>query len=233
MTVRLRPYALITYAVPAERLGPRLPAELELCTISFADGTMKALVSLLVGRAEWIRAVGQPIPSGLLQYGQVNVRTYVSCRGQQGVFFFRSFLGSRLVARAAQLFSGFPAQHAEIRLEFRSDQRESHHLHLGVSDHLEVTLASDSNAPERFEGFPSSTAAIHFLTHPLIGYFRKPDGAIGALGTSHQLLLPTAGRMIQARMPWMMRQGLLEESQVEHPHSILIVPSADFDFFPV
>jgi hypothetical protein len=201
--------------------------------MSFADGTMKALLSLFIGWAEWIRAVGQPVPSGLLQYGQVNIRTYVSRRGPQGVFFFKSFLGSRMVARAAQLVSGFPAEHAEIQLGFQSDQNESHRLRLQIGDHLEIRLSGGSYAPEQFEGFPSAAAAIHFLTHPLIGYFLKPDGTIGALGTSHQLLSPTTGQMIQARMPWMVRQGLLEEPEVEHPHSILMVPSADFDFFPV
>jgi hypothetical protein len=231
MTLRLRPYVLITYLVPPDRLGPHLPSELELRTLHLNDGSERALISIFCGQARWIRAWGLPVPEDLWRYLQVNIRTYIIRQGEDGIFFFRSFIGSKLAAWAAQRVMGFPAQHAGIDLDvvWKQEQNAVHRLRLQVNEDLDIMVAGESTTLQPYEGFPDADTALRILTHPLIGFFRRPDGELGALATQHPRVSPSSGQLVKARLPWMLRQGFLEASEIAHPYAVMIAPSADFD----
>jgi hypothetical protein len=229
-TLRLRPYVLVTYAVPPARLRGRLPPALQLRTVDFGDGTAQALLSMFAGRVEWVRAFGWPFPEGLVQYEQVNIRTYVTHREQEGIFFFRSFVGSRPVAAAARFFSGFPARHEIIRLDVQMGRRPPSidRCYLRVGEHIELEVG-EAEATGLLEGFSSSAEALHFLADPPVGFYVGLGGNLKAIAATHKPLSPLAGQMVRAHLPWLVNQGLLEPSEVGRPHSILMAEGADFE----
>src|SRR5205085_1349949 len=95
----LRPLLLVTWAVPAARVRPLVPAALELDTVPGADGAPLAL--LTVAAVFNVQAHWWLLPPVRFTAAQANYRTYV--RGPEpdappGIYFFANFV-SALPAR--------------------------------------------------------------------------------------------------------------------------------------
>lgn len=118
LTGWLDPCYLLSYVVPADRLRPLVPAELELETLGDFG-----LANLVISRIAALRPKSLPSFAGLA-YWHVALRfhTKVVIRGGRrlhGLFFVRSFVSSRLIALVGNRLTGFkmvPAQF-EIRRE--------------------------------------------------------------------------------------------------------------------
>src|SRR5262245_16440461 len=107
---RWRSLAFLHWDVPAQALRGILPPELEL---DLYDGTA------YVGVVPFVMQDIRPswLPQRLaLNFLETNVRTYVICNGQPGVYFFSLEASSRLAVLTARSSFGLPYYHARMQM---------------------------------------------------------------------------------------------------------------------
>jgi uncharacterized protein YqjF (DUF2071 family) len=115
------------WPVAPDDLRGRLPPGLEL---DLFDG--RAWVGVVAFRMNGVRLHGLPPMPGLCAFPELNVRTYVHCQGQKGVWFLSLDAGSRAAVAAARSWFNLPYFEAEMELverdgeiSFRSRRRHS------------------------------------------------------------------------------------------------------------
>jgi uncharacterized protein len=102
------------WPVPTEALQPLVPSVLPLDTF---DG--QCWVAVTPFHMSGVRARWMPPLPGVSAFPELNVRTYVSCRGKPGVFFFSLDAGSRLAAWAARATYHLPYFYGQMRVTDR------------------------------------------------------------------------------------------------------------------
>lgn len=124
------------WPVPASSLLPFIPEGLELQTF---EGT--AWVGVVPFRMEDVRPRLVPPVPGLSAFPELNVRTYVSAGGQNGVWFFSLEAAQPVAVRLARAFFHLPYMDAAMRCADTKEAIEysSQRTHKG-------------EAPARFEG---------------------------------------------------------------------------------
>ena len=100
----------VHYAFPPEVVRPLVPAELDLDP--WTDGLV--WVGIVPFEMKDIRPAFVPFGIDFLE---TNLRTYVSRRGEPGVFFFSLEASSLLAVEAARLGWGLPYFHADMSVE--------------------------------------------------------------------------------------------------------------------
>jgi hypothetical protein len=156
------------WRVPAERLRPLVPAELEL---EEAEGSawLGVVPFQLLVRPRLLPALPR-----LSIFPEINVRTYVRHSDRPGVWFLSLDARSRLAVRAARRFFHLPYHHARMHL-VASDER------------VEYASVREGAARAAFRGRygPSGPAASaapgtleHFLTERYCLYARSPAGRL-------------------------------------------------------
>lgn len=104
------------WPVPVELLRPRIPADL---TVDTFDGTAWiAVVPFVMRRTRPFRL---PLPFGLGDLPELNVRTYVSDGRKPGVWFFSLDAGRTTVVWAARLWYHLPYFQARMRVTAEDD----------------------------------------------------------------------------------------------------------------
>jgi hypothetical protein len=79
----------------------------------------------------------------------------------------------------------------------------------------------------RLDGFADTDDAGHIVTHPLDGWFLRPDGRLGRYAVWHDRLRPRLGVARRARYVVFEELGLVEPGT--EPHSVLLQRATDFD----
>jgi len=90
-----------------------------------------------------------------------------------------------------------------------------------------VELEGSEEPAGRLDGFTDADDAALVLTHPLDGWFRRPDGRLGRYEVWHERLMPRLGIAHRARYAVFERLGLVTEDQP--PHSVLLQRAVEFD----
>ena len=109
----------IHWRVPAEALRPLLPAGVE---IDQFDGS--AWVGLLPFHMSGVRPRWFPALPGVSEFHETNVRTYVVCRGEPGVWFFSLDAANSLAVRVARWRWRLNYFRAEMTIAHQGDTRE-------------------------------------------------------------------------------------------------------------
>ena len=219
----LRPALLVTWAVPAERVRPRVPAPLKMDTITDADNNEWALLSVAAVRN--VDARPAAFPWGKLTYDQANYRTYVTYEGQSGVFFFGNFVSSRLALLLHRLITP-NAFYAPSHLNYAWQRRDGKPVSWGLRYNMQSKLGRtffDARGTFSLAETPLLGAhAAHFITHRLDGYFVRPSGGGGRLAVDHVEMEPWSGtlRQIQAE-PWL-KWNLLSAEEIAKPIAIML-----------
>ncbi|PQJ09017.1 hypothetical protein CJD36_020770 [Flavipsychrobacter stenotrophus] len=92
--------------VPVDWLKEHVPAGL---TIDTFDGS--AWISIVVFRMQRIRPRFLPPVSALSDFGEINIRTYVTAGGKEGVYFLSMEANKKLSCYLARTISGLPYQY--------------------------------------------------------------------------------------------------------------------------
>ena len=138
---------------PAD-LRPLVPLQLELDTFE-----NQAWIAVVPFWMSGIRAHGLPPFPGLSRFPELNVRTYVRCRGKAGVYFFSLDAANSPAVWAARKFYHLPYFRARMHTHPQGDKMvySSHRLE-GEADF------EGHYAPTSAEQFRQRGSLEHFLT---------------------------------------------------------------------
>ena len=225
----LQDFALVTFDVDPGTLASLLPASLKPEVRTLDDGRPRAFVSAVSFRdvdfrfavAPWMR----------VSFFQTNYRAYVrGPDGGQSVYFFGTTLDSPLVAIPGRVW-GMPWHPGttSIAASWSADGACRSYRHVcrarwGAAD---VELVGSAERAGRLDGFSDAEDAAHILTHPLDGWFARPDGRVGRYAVWHGRMRLTVGRATRARYAVFEELGLVAADT--RPHSVLLTPAIEFD----
>jgi Uncharacterized conserved protein (COG2071) len=225
----LEQFALVTFDVDPERLRAVLPAGLEPEVRTLAGGLARGFVSAVSFRdvdfrfamAPWLR----------VSFFQTNYRAYVrGSDGRQAVFFFGTTLDSPLVAMPSRLW-GMPWHPGRTSITSswsEAGECESYrHMCTGRWGAADAELLGSDEPLGRLDGFADAEDAAHILTHPLDGWFERPDGRLGRYAVWHPRMALQVGAARRASYAVFEEQGLVESGAP--PHSVLLTRSIEFD----
>ena len=228
-TTTLQDFAIVTFAVDADRLAKLLPAGLtpevrrldNECEAAFVSAVSFRDVDFRFAIAPRIRA----------SFFQTNYRAYVfGPDGRRAVFFFGTTLDSWLVVLPRVAWE-MPWHGGRTRLEARwdTDRRCIAYRHRcsGRWGAAEVELEGTGTPAGRLDGFVDADDAATVLTHPLDGYFRRRDGTLGRYAVWHERLRPQLGIPRQTAYAIFQEMGLVVPGAVAH--SVLLQQAVDFD----
>lgn len=226
----LRHFAIVTYAVPPERLAGLVHDRFEPDCVELGGARM-ALLSVVPFEDQNFRAA--TLPSPRMRCGQTDYRIYVRDRetGERAVWFLGTVLDSWTVVvprfvwrlpwhrgwfdmRCEQDVSG---RYTKYWMDIQSSWAPAH-----------LELAHEPATPLDLPGFPDLDTGLLVLTHPLVGFSKRRDGRLGSYSVWHERLTPTMGRVVYARFGLLDRLGLVPLAEQGHPHSVLIQAQTEF-----
>ncbi|HEV8698431.1 MAG TPA: DUF2071 domain-containing protein [Candidatus Limnocylindrales bacterium] len=229
VTTILEQFALVTFDVDPSRLRAVLPVGLEPEVRTLDDGRTRGFVSAVSFRdvdfrfavAPWLR----------VSFFQTNYRAYVrGPDGRQAVHFFGTTLDSPLVAMPSRLW-GMPWHPGRTSIEssWTADGVCDGYRHVcsGRWGKAEVELVGSADPLGRLDGFDDAEDAAHILTHPLDGWFERPDRRLGRYAVWHPRMSLRMGSARRASYAVFEDLGLVEAGAV--PHSVLLTRSIEFD----
>jgi uncharacterized protein YqjF (DUF2071 family) len=223
---RLEDFALITHEVSPARVRCHLPARYELEVHRDAAGLGMAFVSVGCFLNRDFRPSALPIPG--LDFHQCTFRTYVRHRGRAGVYFFASWLSSR-VAFALQRLVARPVAPARFSVETEHD--------VGGYESYRASIVPP--APEeavRFElrarAKPLDWKKAQSLTYWLHGFMSSSLGFQEDLVVRHAPMTPWEGELVSGSFGFWEKLGVLEPGQGVPAYSVLVQPAIDFMLYP-
>lgn len=229
----LEHFAIITYTVHPETLARHIAPRFEPVCIRLNDGNPRALVSVVPFHDCDFRAAAFPSPR--MSFGQTNYRAYVIDRetGDLSVWFFGTTLDSITVMLPRHLWK-LPWHRGRIRLvcDLEGDIYRRYEM-TTASSWAPVRLALEDADGQlgQLDGFPDFETAMLVLTHPLTGFFRRRDGALGSYAVWHDRLNPRTGRCLDARFGLLDRLGLVRFEDQMRPYSVMLQPSIEFTIY--
>jgi hypothetical protein len=231
ISVEVRNFALVTHAVPADRVRTHLPDPYTLETFHDEGGVERCLVSATCfcnGDFRW-SALSYP----RLTFDESTFRTYVTHRGRRGVYFLRRFLSRPLAFFPQRLFE-MKAALGDFDVETEVDpagyERYSCTVRSRDVTNAFVVRARDEPVP-RFP-FETSDELVDRITYRLHGFFSSSAGAQGHMPVSHRPMTPWWGELVSARFDTWSDLGILERDEASKPHSVLVEPIVNFRLHP-
>jgi uncharacterized protein YqjF (DUF2071 family) len=224
----LRQFALVTFDVDPERLATTLPFGLAPEVRTLDDGRRRGFVSAVSFRDVDFRFRGAELVRAT--FNQTNYRAYVfGPAGGRAVFFFETTLDSRLAVIPRRLW-GMPWFGGRTTIEATWDgTRCSSYRHVcsGARNGVDALFTGTAEMAGRLDGFADADETFAVLTHPLDGFYLRPDGRLGRYSVWHPRLEPTLGVAQRAEYAVFQRLGLVAPGA--RPHSVLLQPAIEFD----
>lgn len=227
----LHHFALITYALPAERLRAHIDPHFEIETFDI-DGRELALLSVVPFVDAGFHFVKAPLSR--FHFCQTNYRIYVkdTRTGERVVWFLGTTLGSWTVHVCRALW-GIPWHPA--RYECSHDWNGK----TGRYDTFRYRVQSkwapatidlrDTGEPVPIaEGFEDRDEMMLCLTHPLEGFYRRLNGSLGTYSVSHELLELHQAEPKELHFGLLERLQILDADEMQKPHSTWICPRTEF-----
>ncbi len=238
LTVTLRDFLIVTYAVPEARVREHVPAFLPLDTLPNADGERVAFVQSTCFFNDDMRWSKAPEGSGLSFY-QSTYRVLTRREGRRGAYFLRTYLGTgpshtaqRAIAREAD-FARFFVHVAGDPARASYDAYTVRVVGERGQTNLDVRAAApDAPLPVPFGSFADMA---HFLTQREEGYYAAsaPKNATGLLPVEHAPMTPVRAELAApAKLTLWTDLGILKPDELAEPLAVLIQPSVVFTAFP-
>ncbi len=227
----MRNFAIITHAVPVERVRPHVPERFRIQTFDIG-GETRCLVSATCFCNTGFRYSGLPYPR--MTFNESTYRVYVDYDGRNGVFFVGRYLGHP-VARAAQRIFDRDVYLGDFEVETSpSDIGYDSYTCRVKSRRGETSFALSATNEARAQA-PFATADEHtyFVTHRLHGLFTSSTGAPGHMPVTHDRMKPWQGELRSGRFELWERLGILYPDEVADVFSVLVQSVIDFKLHPV
>ena len=224
-------FALINYALPAERLRPHIPERFDIPTLD-VDGEQRAFISAVpfIDRDFHFPNVS---PSPRYQFGQINYRAYIIDKhsGEDVVWFFGTVLGSYWYNIPRRLWK-MPWHRGDFDTQFATNRMgnyQTYQIHINSSwGKARIELKDTAEAVTVGEGFESVGHMKLFLTHPVEGFYYRTNGKIGTYRIWHPEMMLTNGEAEFLYFQPFEDLKLLSKEEMRHPHSVFICPEIFF-----
>ncbi len=231
----LQHFAIVTYAIPPERLRPHVHPRFDLECITGSNGEPLALVSMVPFMDDDFHFQRVPFPR--FRFGQTNYRAYVIDRktGRRAAWFFGTSLDSWTVAVPHRVWK-LPWHRAHIEFDCQFDEAAGRYSHYRMSTAsawapVALELEDSGKSVESLMGFPDLEAGEVTLTHPLDGAYCRRDGRLGSYRVWHDRLKLTEGKVLAAHIGLFDRLGLVPFAEQSMPHSVLIQRRTEFTIY--
>lgn len=229
--VDVQNFALITHAVPAERVKPHVPQRFELQTFAAESGEEMAFVSASNFCNRQIHWSASRYPAH--DFDQSTYRTYVHHKGRVGAFFFGSFVSTRLSYVGQVLVASHThLANFDVDIDMGPEGYSSYRSHArsDVGDlyfHIEARDRPSAKRP-----FSSGEEHSEFITYRLHGYSRSLAGGVSYGPIEHRHMTPWEGHLFEGRFDYWERMGILMPDEARQPYSVLVEPSVRFVLHP-
>ncbi|MCA9000650.1 MAG: DUF2071 domain-containing protein [Planctomycetes bacterium] len=228
----LRHFALITYALPAERLRPLVHPRFEIETFHI-EGQERALLSVVPFEDAGFHFRFLPWPR--FRFHQTNYRIYVRDRvtGERVVWFLGTTLGSWTVHVCRALW-GIPWHPARYRSgnewDAQAQRYRRYRIHVRSQWAPATIELRDTGEPIGLvPGFEDEDEMMLCLTHPVEGYFWRLNGTLGTYSVAHDILDLRRAEPVELHFGLLERLGILDAEEMRAPHSTWICPETVFD----
>ncbi len=134
----------------------------------------QAWISVVPFTMSGVRLRGTPAAPWLSAFPELNVRTYVSCGGKAGVWFFSLDAANRLAVKIARNWFHLPYFHAEMRAEIKNG--EMRYRSRREADSREEFAATYAAKGASFEAKPGTIES--FLTERYCLYAQRRDASL-------------------------------------------------------
>lgn len=221
-------FLIVTWAVPAERVRPLVPARLELDTIAGPDGAPRALLSTVSFQNRRFHWPGAP---GLgIDFPQMNFRTYVRHPVSPAVYFFAAYLGHPLIWLGQRLLAA-NVYRARIQrtveragLGYRSYRVTAR----GPHGTTRLAVRDGTQPPPPTPPFASGSELALFITQRLLGYGPRVDGRLDQVEVAHRPLELLAGTWVGGDQAVWQKLGLLTPAEAARPYAVLLSARGQF-----
>lgn len=229
----LNDFALINYAVPAERLRPHIPTERFDIPEFSIGGRSLAMLSVVPFLDAGFRF--RLLPFVRFEFCQTNFRVYVIDRktGEHVVWFFGTTLSSWTVWPARWLWK-IPWYRARYARDCRysEEQRRYEAFHYRFQSQWcdgRIDVADSGKPVDLVAGFVDRDQMMLVLTHPVDGFFYRLDGAVGTYGVWHELLDITTAEPVDLYFSLFERLAVMSPDEMQAPHSVFLCRRTVFD----
>jgi hypothetical protein len=220
LTVAMRDFAIVTFAVDPQRLAAHLPLGFEPQRFELDSGAAVAFVSAVAFRVSSLELPGRlALP---VSFVQTNYRAYATYARRRCVWFFGSTLDWAGAALARTVWK-MPWYRARSRLEAVWQGERCTHYALeshGAYGAADFHCSGTGTQSGRLDGFTGAPQTAEVLTGPPYGYARLRDGTIAGFGVTHAALKPQLAAATRARFSVFEGLGLVPASAA--PHSVLL-----------
>lgn len=230
----LKHFAIITYAVPADRFSGVFPDRFQLDTIQ-VDGQTLGLISVVPFVDVDFTSAVFPFPKFTM--GQTNYRIYVIDKktGERCVWFLGTTLDSWTLLLPRYLWN-LPWHAGKVRFDCRLNKCTGLYEKYEMTTESEwaeaaVELSQSEEDTFDFPGFPDSESALVYLTHPLAGFYYRRDGKLGTYRVWHKELQVKPATLKSAKFRLLSNLGIVSESEQRTPYSVLIEPLNEFTIY--
>ena len=229
--VDVQNFALITHAVPAQRVRPHVPERFELQTFIDESGQETALVSASSFCNRQLHWSASRYPAH--DFDQSTYRTYVVHKGRSGAFFFGSFVSTRMsyIAQSAVAADTHLAEFdVEIELGDRGYERYRSRARSDVGEIYFDIEARDN--PRAKHPFATGKEHAQFITYRLHGYSHALGGGVSYGPIEHRHMDPWEGSLTEGRFDYWERKEILAPEEALRPYSVLVEPAVRFVLHP-
>ena len=229
-SIEIRNFAIVTYAVAAERVQRHLPGAYELDTVHGPDGPI-AFVSATCFCNENFRLAGLGFPRHT--FNESTYRTYVTHKGRKGVYFFGRYLGTRgaWMAQRPLARHTYTADFEIATIRGANGYDIYSCLALSSAGPTSFSVRA-SEPPQAKEPFRSGDELAQFLTYRLHGFYTDVLGAQGHMPVKHPRMDPLAGALSEGRFDLWDELGIVDAEEAQAPFSVLVVPAVPFTLYP-
>lgn len=230
----LKHFAIVTYAVPPERLDGLIPERFKLDTLNI-QGEEKALISVVPFIDVDFTSAVFPFPK--FQMGQTNYRVYIIDQetGERCVWFIGTTLDSWTLLVPRHIWN-LPWFSGKVRFDCHLNEET------GLYDRYRMTTLADwapasldlqQSKEDKIElpGFPDIETGLVYLTHPLAGFYHRRDGKLGTYRVWHKKLDVGPAKLKSARFGLLKKMGIVTYDEQQEPHSILVEPINEFTIY--
>lgn len=221
----LRHFAIISFAIPAERLRALIPACFELDTIVL-NGQHRALLSVVSFLNTGFRSARIPLPRFTI--GQTNYRVYIrDPQGRRAVWFLGTVLDSWTLF-VPRNYWRLPWHRGQMRFEGTDQQYQLRTRSSWAPMHAQFRATP---ATPQYPGFADSADGQMCLTQPLVGYYYRRDGQLGSYAIWHAPLKCQTATVTELSIGLLARWGLVSPPEQAQPYSVLLTAQSQFTIY--